>query len=99
MEGSQKQAAGGEGISVIEPGWTPDNQLLYVSDESEWWNLYLVSPSGQHVNIQPAPSEMAGPQWTFGKTAYVPDPSGSRKILTAQNGVSVIPILLCYQIK
>ncbi|PVD25820.1 hypothetical protein C0Q70_13483 [Pomacea canaliculata] len=86
VEGSQKQAAGGEGISVIEPGWTPDNQLLYVSDESEWWNLYLVSPSGQHVNIRPDHSEMAGPQWTFGKTAYVPDPSGSRKILTAQNG-------------
>nr|KAG5699763.1 hypothetical protein BaRGS_014179 [Batillaria attramentaria] len=31
------------------------------------------------------PTEIAGPQWTFGKTAYVADPAGSSKILLAQN--------------
>ena len=36
------QLAGGEGVSVMHPRWTPDNQLVYISDVTNWWNLYKV---------------------------------------------------------
>ncbi|KAK7504783.1 hypothetical protein BaRGS_00003811, partial [Batillaria attramentaria] len=81
---THKKVAGSQ-ESAIEPGWTADNKLLYVSDRSEWWNLYLVVSDDHHVNLVPVPTEIAGPQWTFGKTAYVADPAGSSKILLAQN--------------
>lgn len=75
----------GEQESSIEPGWTSDNQLLYVSDKTEWWNLYLAASADKPINLHEANSELAGPQWQFGKTAYVADPSGSSRILLAQN--------------
>ena len=32
--------AGGAAESVLQPKWAPDGSLLYVSDRSDWWNLY-----------------------------------------------------------
>ena len=87
-EGTCRKVAGGVEESAIEPGWTASNQLLYVSDKTNWWNLYHVAADDNHVNLRPESSEIAGPQWQFGKTAYVADPSGSSKILTAQDCVS-----------
>ena len=87
-DGSRRKMAGGPEESATEPGWTAANQLLYVSDKTNWWNLYHAVADDNHVNLCPVSSEIAGPQWQFGKTAYVPDPSASSKILTSQDSVS-----------
>ncbi|KAL8586876.1 hypothetical protein ACOMHN_050981 [Nucella lapillus] len=83
--GSKTKMAGGAKESAIEPGWTADNHLLYVSDRSNWWNLYHVTPGGAHVCLRPEPSEMAGPQWQFGQTAYVADPLDGSRVVTLQD--------------
>ena len=36
-----RQLAGGDGISVFQPQWLPDGQLLVAEDSSGWWNLML----------------------------------------------------------
>lgn len=36
--------AGGEEESVVQPLWTPDGSLLFVSDRTGWWNLYRIAP-------------------------------------------------------
>ncbi len=43
------QVAGGEGISVTQPSWSKVNPgvLYFVSDESDWWNLYAEESPGK----------------------------------------------------
>ncbi|XP_076464668.1 dipeptidyl-peptidase 5-like isoform X2 [Babylonia areolata] len=82
---SRQRMAGSADESAIEPGWTAGNELLYVSDKTNWWNLYHVTADGSHVNLCPTSSEIAGPQWQFGKTAYVADLQDATKIVTLQD--------------
>src|SRR5437588_341211 len=35
-----RKVAGGEGESIFQPSWSPDGVLYFVSDRSNWWNLY-----------------------------------------------------------
>ena len=35
-----RQVAGGERELIVQPDWSPDGQLYFVSDRSGWWNLY-----------------------------------------------------------
>ena len=73
---------------MIQPLWTPEGKLLYIGDQSNWWNLYLVSDSGEHTNLHPVEAEIAGPQWWLGKTPYALEPtSNGGRILTSFGGV------------
>ena len=40
------QLAGGESESVVQPEWSPDGTLYFISDRSGWWNLYRWGRSG-----------------------------------------------------
>ncbi|RUS69177.1 hypothetical protein EGW08_023062 [Elysia chlorotica] len=81
------QDASGQNWSVIQPSWTPQGELLYIGDQSNWWNLYLVKESGEHVNLHPVDAEIGGPQWALGKTPYASEPaSNGGRILTSFGG-------------
>ncbi|GFO22772.1 prolyl tripeptidyl peptidase-like [Plakobranchus ocellatus] len=81
------QDSSGQDWSVIQPSWTPQGQLLYIGDQSNWWNLYLVTESGEHVNLHPVQAEIGGPQWWLGRTPYTLDPkSNGGRILTSFGG-------------
>ena len=57
--------AGGDGISVFQPQWLPDGQLLVAEDSSGWWNLML--RQGQEWRRPwPLAAETAMPQWVYG---------------------------------
>ncbi len=64
-----RQAAGGTGVSVCQPEWSPDGRLHFVSDDSGWWNLYCLD-GGRAVPLCPMEAEFGGPQWTFGRRLY-----------------------------
>lgn len=62
--------AGGSRESVAVPQWLPDGSLLFVSDRTDWWNLY------RHADGEVAPvclmeAEFAPPQWLLGGRPYV----------------------------
>ncbi|GFO14073.1 prolyl tripeptidyl peptidase-like [Plakobranchus ocellatus] len=81
------QDASGQDWSVIQPSWTPQGQLLYIGDQSNWWNLYLVTESGEHVNLHPVQAEIGGPQWDMGRIPYTLEPSSNGgRILTSFGG-------------
>jgi hypothetical protein len=40
--------AGGPDESVLEPRWGPDGALWFVSDRSDWWNLYRYTARHRH---------------------------------------------------
>lgn len=62
---SCEKVAGSENESIYQPSFSPDNQLVYVSDKSGFWNLYQ---SGE--NIAPMSSDCGYPAWIFGTNTY-----------------------------
>lgn len=62
-------AAGGPGESAVQPRWTPSGELLFVSDRSNWWNLYGWR-DGAVSALSPAAAEFTSPQWVLGMSPY-----------------------------
>ena len=61
--------AGGRDEAVVQPEWSPDGLLHFVSDRDEWWNLHRVGLGGvEPVCIMAA--EFAGPLWQLGARWY-----------------------------
>ena len=67
--GEATPVAGGEGVSVCQPEWSPDGVLHYVSDETGWWNLYRIGENGPEA-LRPDAAEYARPQWVFASRTY-----------------------------
>ncbi len=64
-----RQAAGGARELIVQPAWSPDKTLYFVSDRDGWWNLYRASDDGPKA-VCPMSAEFAGPAWTFGSRWY-----------------------------
>jgi dipeptidyl aminopeptidase/acylaminoacyl peptidase len=67
--GEIRQVAGGDGIAVLEPQWSADGCLTWLSDESGFWNLYD-DRDGASRPILPRRAEFAGPLWSLGQANY-----------------------------
>jgi dipeptidyl aminopeptidase/acylaminoacyl peptidase len=64
-----RKVAGGEGESIFQPTWSPDGMLYFVSDRTNWWNLYRWrGPSVEPVAAMAA--EFGTAQWSFGMSTY-----------------------------
>lgn len=61
--------AGSNTESVFQPQWSPDNQLYFVSDRSNWWNIYRWNGTAAEA-ICRLDAEFATPQWVFGMSTY-----------------------------
>jgi dipeptidyl aminopeptidase/acylaminoacyl peptidase len=70
---------GGTEESVVEPRWDSDGTLYFISDRSNWWNLYSYKDGaykdGRHNDSRVAPvfsfeAEIASPLWTLGQSNY-----------------------------
>ena len=69
-----RTVAGGPGISVVQPAWSPAGVLHAVSDETGWWNLYAFDGpdgiDGAGRNLAPMDAELGEPAWVFGAARY-----------------------------
>ena len=64
---NQNMVAGADNNEAIfQPQWSPDNQLYYVSDRNNWWNIY----SAESGIVLDMPAEFATPLWQFGMSTY-----------------------------
>lgn len=61
--------AGSASESIFQPEWLPDGRLLFVSDRTDWWNLYCFDGS-KVENLCPMDTEFARGQWVFGMNTY-----------------------------
>ena len=61
--------AGGPHESVVEPQWGADGSLYFISDRSNWWNLYRYRNKRVEAILSIA-AELAGPLWTLGQSTY-----------------------------
>lgn len=63
------RVAGGPAESVVQPEWSPDGTLYFVSDRTGWWNLHRLV-GGEPETLCGLEAEFAGPQWVFGSSTY-----------------------------
>lgn len=62
---SARKIAGNESESVLQPEWSPTGELYFISDRSDWWNLYRARGEGDEPVCRRA-AEFGAPQWAFG---------------------------------
>jgi dipeptidyl aminopeptidase/acylaminoacyl peptidase len=72
VAGEPRRVAGGPGVSVSQPRWSPDGRLHHLSDRTGWWNLY----DDAGTPLAPLDTEFGGPDWIFGQSTYTFLPDG-----------------------
>jgi dipeptidyl aminopeptidase/acylaminoacyl peptidase len=66
---NKHSVAGGPAESVFQPQWSPSDDLYFVSDRAEFWNLYRLNG----ISVEPVlqrQAEFAIPQWHLGESTY-----------------------------
>ncbi len=65
-----RRIAGGPTESIVQPRWSPDGRLCFVSDSNGWWNLYRLENDGRITHLLDRRAEFAYPQWVFDWSTY-----------------------------
>ena len=66
---TDRQIAQGGSESVFQPQWAPDGRLYFISDRTNFWNIYRWNASGvEHILARDA--EFGVPQWQLGLSTY-----------------------------
>jgi dipeptidyl aminopeptidase/acylaminoacyl peptidase len=66
---ASRKIAGNGRESVLQPEWSPAGELYFLSDRSDWWNLYRARGEGDEP-LCPRSAEFGAPQWVFGMRFY-----------------------------
>ena len=89
---NEQLVAGGPGESVVQPQWSPDDVLHFVSDRSGWWNLYRETGEGTAA-LAPLAAEFAEPHWVFGLSNYAFLPDGRIVCFYSQRGFDRLAVV------
>ncbi|MDO7585664.1 MAG: prolyl oligopeptidase family serine peptidase [Oceanospirillaceae bacterium] len=55
--------------AIFQPHWSPDSDLYFVSDKTNWWNIYHFDGS-ENRPVLALDGEFATPLWQFGMATY-----------------------------
>ena len=64
-----EMVAGGLEESIMQPVWSPESVLYFISDRSNWWNLYRWR-GGDVESVCQRKAEFAVPHWVFAMSNY-----------------------------
>jgi dipeptidyl aminopeptidase/acylaminoacyl peptidase len=67
--GPARHVAGGPSESVVQPEWSAEGILHFVSDRSGWWNLYR-ERDGRVEPLLPMAAEFADAPWELDYSSY-----------------------------
>ena len=87
---SKTLVAGGEGISVLQPEFSPDGRYLaYISDQDGWWHIYQHDlNNGEHHQLTSVNAEHGLPPWLQNQQSYQYCPKNNRLyFLRNQEGI------------
>ncbi|MGF1538547.1 MAG: S9 family peptidase [Elainellaceae cyanobacterium] len=69
--GEPQQIAGSRTEAVVQPQWSPDGTLYFISDRTNWWNLYRWQPVNGFIQaICSRAAEFGLPHWVFRMSTY-----------------------------
>lgn len=88
--GEETVVAGGPGESVGEPTWQPDGALWFLSDRTDWWNLYRFTPGRDITPVVLVEAEIGVPGWVFGSARYAVLPDGAVVFARRRDGVDAL---------
>ncbi len=60
---------GGRNDAVLQPEFSPEGRLYFISEKTGWLNLYRWTENGPE-KIYPIDAEFGYPHWVFGQSAY-----------------------------
>lgn len=84
--GEAARVAGGAGESIVQPEWSPDGDLCFISDRTDWWNLYRLR-AGEVEPLTNLEAEFGVPQWVFRRSTYGFDGPGRIVCAYVQDGM------------
>jgi len=84
--------AGGPKESVFQPEWSPAGVLHFISDRTNWWNLYC-ERNGAIVQLTNMEAELGVPQWIFDLSRYAFLSDGRIACTYSSNGLDYIGVL------
>jgi len=87
-----RPVAGGAGESAVQPRWLSRDQLIFVSDRTGWWNLYL-RREGFDRPLCPMDAEFSSPQWSLGLSPYAVFDDDHLLCTITRNGMPSIAML------
>jgi dipeptidyl aminopeptidase/acylaminoacyl peptidase len=96
LPAARRLVAGGSAESVIQPTYSPDGVLHFISDRTGWWNLYADGGSdGPEAGVPLARMEadLGVPDWVFGRSSYALCNDGSIVATWSQGGLARLGIL------
>jgi dipeptidyl aminopeptidase/acylaminoacyl peptidase len=68
--------AGGAGESIVQPAWSPDGDLYFVTDRRGFWNLHRVraaevaSGAMEAASVVTMDADFGSAPWVFGQSMY-----------------------------
>lgn len=84
--GQERKIVGGSAESIFQPEWNPDGVLHFISDRSDWWNLYRWE--GEVVQrVFTMDAEIALPQWVLAYRRYAFLEDGRIAFAYRQDGI------------
>lgn len=81
--------AGGPDESVLDPQWSPDGRLHYLSDRTGWWNLYV---DGEQLTRLDG-AEIGFAAWVFDMSRYAFLADGRIVCCVTRDGVDDLCVL------
>jgi dipeptidyl aminopeptidase/acylaminoacyl peptidase len=69
MLGEPELVAGGPDEAILQPEWSRDGALHFISDRTGWWNLYRAGDAGPEA-LARLEADLGGPMWVFGMSWY-----------------------------
>jgi dipeptidyl aminopeptidase/acylaminoacyl peptidase len=93
-----RRLAGGTDESVFQPEWSSTGALHFVSDRSNWSNLYRFGADGltgaaEPEAIGPIDADLGVPQWVFDQSRYAELRDGRILCTYARDGVDHLGII------
>ena len=76
----------------MHPRWSPDGKVLFISDETDWWNIYKEGPP--HKNLYPKDSDFGSPQWKLGFNLFAVADNGDIVFMNEKVGCNLLFHLL-----
>src|SRR6201993_4479940 len=66
---TDKQIVQGGSESIFQPQWSPDGRLYFISDRTDFWNLYRWNASGAE-RVLARDADLGVPQWPLGLSTH-----------------------------
>jgi dipeptidyl aminopeptidase/acylaminoacyl peptidase len=84
--GAARIVAGQIAEAIVQPEWAADGALYFCSDQTGWWNLYVLR--GNKIEpLAPVDAEIGGPHWVFRQRYYDFLPDGRIVAAVVRNGI------------